>query len=89
MKHWEQFIARFNEGDSLDGVIEQITSFGLFITMPLQELKGLIHKSNLPEDFLTRFKIGQSLSVTIKTIRKEKYQVELLRNPSLCEEDEK
>ncbi|ADW17670.1 hypothetical protein Despr_1516 [Desulfobulbus propionicus DSM 2032] len=88
VKHWDQFFARYNEGDSLDGVIEKITPFlGLFITMPIQGLKGLLHKSNLPEDFLTRFKIGQTISVTIKAIRKEKYQVELQRNPSLCEED--
>ena len=82
IKHWELFNANYHEGDSLDGVIEKIFPYGLLITMPHHGLKGLIHKSNLPDDFSTFFKIGQSLDLTIKTIRKEKCKIELVRNSS-------
>ena len=88
IKRWDLFIARYHEGDSLDGVVNQITPFGLFITVSPQGLKALLHKSNLPEDFRTSFSIGQSLSVVIKSIRKEKHQIELLRNPLSYGEDD-
>jgi len=44
-----------------------------------QAIKGLIHKSNLPDDYITHFTVGQIIPVIIKAIRTEKCQIELLR----------
>lgn len=74
---WEQFIQRYKEGDTFRGTIESIVWMGLFITVADGGVTGLLHKSNLPENFMTCFTVGQKISVTIKTIHTEKCQFEL------------
>ncbi len=76
---WEQFVQRYAEGDTCKGTIESIAWMGLFITLADSGATGLLHKSNLPEDFMTYFTVGQKISVTIKVIRAEKHQIELQR----------
>ncbi|PID56381.1 Maebl [candidate division KSB3 bacterium] len=78
MAHWARFIAKHKEGDVLQGTIGHIHFLGLFINLADLELTGLIHKSNLPDHFMTSFAVGQKLSVTIKEIRTDKHQIELL-----------
>ncbi|MDY0281526.1 MAG: S1 RNA-binding domain-containing protein [Salinivirgaceae bacterium] len=73
IKRWELFNASYHEGDSLDGVVNQITPIGLFITVSPHGLKALLHRSNLPEDFRTSFSIGQSLSVVVMYHRQSRW----------------
>jgi len=82
IEQWKRFIHRYKEGDILDGTIENITYMGLFVTLQNQAIKGLIHKSNLPDDYITHFTVGQIIPVIIKAIRTEKCQIELLRDDS-------
>lgn len=74
---WEQFIQRYHEGDTFRGTIESIVWMGLFITVTDSGVTGLLHKSNLPENFTTCFTVGQEIPVTIKTIHTERHQIEL------------
>ena len=76
---WKQFIKRYKEGDTFNGTIESIVWMGLFVTVANSGVTGLLHKSNLPEDFMACFTVGQKIPVTIKTIHTERHQIELVQ----------
>lgn len=76
---WNEFIAHYAEGDDLDGTITSITWMGIFVTVPHHNIQGLLHRSNLPEDFTESFAVGQKISVIIRALRMEKHQIEFLK----------
>ena len=65
--------------DTFNGTIESIVWMGLFVTVADSGVTGLLHKSNLPEDFMACFTVGQKIPVTIKTIHTERHQIELVQ----------
>lgn len=76
---WEQFLNIYQEGDILEGTIWNINSMGIFVFLhENREIKGVVHNTNLPDDFLTVFKTGERIKVKIKAIPDEKTQIELL-----------
>ena len=44
---WEKFAKQYNTGQVLDGVIKNVTDFGIFVGLPGVEVDGLIHVSDL------------------------------------------
>ncbi|MCW5212947.1 NYN domain-containing protein [Desulfobulbus sp. TB] len=85
---WKQFKQRYAEGDICNGTIESVVWMGLFIAVTDSGVTGLLHKSNLPEDFMTCFTVGQKISITIKAISSEKQQIELERAVQNLQESE-
>lgn len=89
ISQWNFFLSRYSIGDKLNGVIEGINPFGLFVSIPNMKVRGLLHKSNLPEDYKTHFVVGDAISVVIRGIKDEKHQVEFLlsKQNSNCSSD--
>lgn len=73
------FSKQYHEGDSIVRTIASVSWMGILVILSDGGLKGLLHKSNLPEDFRSHFFSGQRISVTIKLICKEKYRIELIK----------
>ncbi len=74
------FTKKYREGDSIVRTIASVSWMGILVLLSDNGLKGLIHKSNLPENFTTQFSPGERISVTIKLICKEKYKIELIKS---------
>ena len=75
---FSQFAKQYKEGDSIMRRIENISWMGLLVALTDGDLKGLLHKSNLPKDFSDRFSVGQKILVKIKTIKVEACRIELV-----------
>lgn len=73
------FAKQYRKGDSIVRTIASVSWMGVLVLLSDSGLKGLIHKSNLPENFMTQFSPRQRISVTIKLICKEKYKIELIK----------
>ncbi len=48
-------------GDEFDGVVSAVTSFGLFVDMTAVYVEGLVHISNLPNDYYNFDPVSQQL----------------------------
>lgn len=76
---WEQFSKTYHEGDILEVTITTIAWMGIFVVLNCNtKIKGLIHRSNLPENYLQSFQSGHVINVKIKAIKPEKQQVEFV-----------
>ncbi len=76
---WEQFRTTYQEDDILEGTIWNINSTGVFVFLNAnRDIKGMVHHSNLPDDFLSIFRTGERIKVKIKTLTAEQTQIELL-----------
>jgi hypothetical protein len=75
---FSQFARNYKEGDSMICKIYSVSWMGILIALTDGCLKGLLHKSNLPDNFADIFSAGQKISVAIKTIKKEDCRVELI-----------
>ena len=84
----EQFV-----GEQVDGVVKSITSFGLFVGIGDTNVDGLIHISNLDNDYYhfeadslslvgeqtqKRYTLGDKLRVIISAVDKDKKRIDLL-----------
>ena len=54
-------------GDSFDGVISAVTSFGLFVELTGLHVEGLIHITNLSHDYY-RFEQGEQALIGERTV---------------------
>lgn len=76
---WEKFLNTYQDGDILEGTIWNLNSTGVFVFLTeSREIKGMVHHSNLPDDFLTIFRTGERIKVKIKSLGEENTQIELL-----------
>lgn len=67
---FNQFVRQYKEGDSIVRRIDSVSWMGILVDLTDGCLKGLLHKSTLPENFADNFSVGQKISVAIKTIKK-------------------
>ena len=67
---WEENAARFNEGQTVRGIIRSIESYGIFVELK-PNLAGLA-------EYRADTKVGQSAAVYIKSINPEKMKVKLI-----------
>lgn len=67
---WADFESKYSSGDVVSGVVNgRVAKYGIFVNIDgSDKIKGLIHKSKLPVDFMTRtdFAAGKVLSVRIE-----------------------
>jgi small subunit ribosomal protein S1 len=80
---WAAFADNHKVGDELDGEVNNITEFGLFVTVDKEkELDGMVHLSDISwedqtEDALKPFNKGDSVKVKILDIDPEKERIAL------------
>ncbi len=78
---WEDFSKGRNSGDIIEGIIKNITDFGLFVELT-SELDGLIHLSDLSwedngENEIKKYKVGDKVKFKILEIDVNKERVSL------------
>jgi len=78
---WDNFVKKFKVGDEHDGVVKNITDFGLFVTIKDTELDGLIHYKDLDfsekETELEKYKKNMSVKFKILEINREAEKIRL------------
>ncbi|MBI1363987.1 MAG: 30S ribosomal protein S1 [Proteobacteria bacterium] len=78
---WDAFAAAHPEGAEVEGVVRNITDFGIFIGLT-EEIDGLIHMSDLAwdksgEEALKEYKKGDTIKAKVLTIDIEKERISL------------
>jgi small subunit ribosomal protein S1 len=78
---WDAFAAAHPEGAEVQGVVRNITDFGIFIGLT-EEIDGLIHMSDLAwdksgEEALKDYKKGDTIKAKVLTIDIEKERISL------------
>lgn len=78
---WSDFAAKNKAGDVLDGTVNNVTEFGIFVTVA-DDLDGMVHLSDVSwedqsEDALKAFKKGDALKVKILELDPEKERIAL------------
>ncbi len=78
---WEKFTQDYQVGGTGEGVVKNITDYGLFITIKDSEFDGMIHYKDLSwsekESELTNYKRNQSVKFKILEINREKEKIRL------------
>jgi len=78
---WEKFSKDHKKGDLLEGVIKNITEFGIFVELPY-DLDGMVHLSDISfddagEESIKKYKIKDKIKFKILEIDVEKERVSL------------
>lgn len=77
---WEDFQQKFSAGDEIEGVIKNITHFGLFVGIT-DDIDGMIHTSDLSWEeenpSLDTYKEGDSIKAKILDIDPERSRISL------------
>ena len=75
----EEFFANIKEGDTVEGTVSTITTFGVFIDV--QGVEGMVHVSRMASfrvgDPASLFKKGDTVKATVTSIDKEKLRMGL------------
>ena len=78
---WIKFVKNTKVGDEAEGVVKNITSYGLFISIKDSELDGMIHYKDLSwsekEIELEKYKKNQLIKFKILEINQEKEKIRL------------
>ena len=72
---------KIQTGPRFDGVINNITDLGIFVTLP-QHHRGLVHRNDFGQEWLRerqRYQIGQEVRVVVQQIRKGRYDLSIRR----------
>jgi RecJ-like exonuclease len=76
----EEDWSRLKVGSTIAGTVKNLTNFGVFVTLG-DGIDGLIHNSRLPQTMngnqVSKFEVGQSISVKILEIQPERNRVSL------------
>ncbi|MBX2836965.1 MAG: ribonuclease R [Gammaproteobacteria bacterium] len=82
-------------GDTFDGVISAVTSFGLFVELPDIHVEGLIHVTNLSHDYYRfeqaeqaligertgrLYRLGDQISVVVQAVNLEERKIDFGEN---------
>ncbi len=78
---WEEFAAKHNKGDQVEGVIKSITDFGVFVGLD-GGIDGLIHLSDLSwnrpgEEAVREFKKGDEVKAVVLAVDPERERISL------------
>jgi small subunit ribosomal protein S1 len=78
---WEEFAAKYNKGDQVEGVIKSITDFGVFVGLD-GGIDGLIHLSDLSwnrpgEEAVREFKKGDEVKAVVLAVDPERERISL------------
>lgn len=78
---WQKFMEHYPSGSILEGIVKNVTEFGLFIGVN-EELDGMIHLSDLSwdksgEEAMTSFVKGQKIKVKVLDVDFEKERISL------------
>ena len=78
---WQRFMEQHPTGSTLEGVIKNVTEFGLFVGVS-EELDGMIHLSDLSwdkpgEEAINDFSKGQTVRVKVLDVDSEKERISL------------
>jgi small subunit ribosomal protein S1 len=78
---WEDFAAKHNKGDEVEGVIKSITDFGVFVGLE-GGIDGLIHLSDLSwnrpgEEAVREFKKGDEVKAVVLAVDPERERISL------------
>ncbi|MBR71997.1 MAG: 30S ribosomal protein S1 [Rhodospirillaceae bacterium] len=78
---WEKFISENPEGSEIEGKINNITEFGLFIELP-GEIFGMVHMSDIdwttsPEEAIKKHKKGDVIRAKVIAVDAEKERIGL------------
>ena len=68
---WENFCELHAKGKELNGYINNVVEYGIFVKLYIDgkpSHTGLIHKSNLPNDYRDKFQTSQEIKVVIDQI---------------------
>ena len=78
---WEKFIEEHKVGDKCEGVVKNITDYGLFVSIKDTEFDGLIHYKDISwlekESELENYKKNQSINFKILEINQENEKIRL------------
>jgi len=78
---WVKFTKDHKEGNEAEGVVKNITDYGLFISVKDSELDGMIHYKDLnwseKDSELQKFKKSQNIKFKILEINQEKEKIRL------------
>ncbi len=78
---WVKFTKAHKEGDEAEGLVKNITDYGLFISIKDSELDGMIHYKDLnwseKDSELQKFKKNQNIKFKILEINQEKEKIRL------------
>ena len=78
---WNKFIKDHKVGDKFEGLIKNITDYGLFVSIKYTELDGLIHYKDLSwsekESELEKYKKNQTIKFKILEINRENEKIRL------------
>ncbi|RZI46069.1 30S ribosomal protein S1 [Candidatus Finniella inopinata] len=78
---WQKFMEQHPAGSTLDGVVKNVTEFGLFVGVS-EELDGMVHLSDLSwdkpgEEAMADFTKGQTITVKVLDVDFEKERISL------------
>jgi small subunit ribosomal protein S1 len=78
---WKKFIEEHKVGDKCEGVVKNITDYGLFVSIKDTEFDGLIHYKDISwlekESELEKYKKNQSINFKILEINEENEKIRL------------
>ena len=78
---WVKFTSDYKVGDSIEGVVKNITDYALFISIKNSELDGMIHYKDLnwseKDTELKNYKKNQSLKCKILEVNQDKEKIRL------------
>ena len=78
---WQKFMEQHPAGSTLEGVVKNVTEFGLFVGVS-EELDGMVHLSDLSwdkpgEEAMADFTKGQAITVKVLDVDFEKERISL------------
>jgi small subunit ribosomal protein S1 len=78
---WVKFTSDYKVGDSIEGIVKNITDYALFISIKNSELDGMIHYKDLnwseQDSELTNYKKNQSIKCKILEVDQDKEKIRL------------
>jgi len=75
---WDFFVRKYQEGDQVDCIIDNINPrLGIFVRI-FDDVQGLIHIRNLPNNFERIYSEGKRIKVEINQIDKTNHRLDLL-----------
>jgi small subunit ribosomal protein S1 len=79
---WRKFSAAYKPGDIVEGTVSAVAEFGIFVSVPGQDVEGLVHKSNLtmdrdedPDEARKKYKVGDAVTATVLEILPDKQKL--------------